>query len=635
MQKNIGEISDTYLERLAVFWPQMAIAAAAVLLVCLIWRYAGPGRNPAKPLPRFQRRLPLFLLIAALGIGLHVAWSRASIVDDAYISFRFARNLVQGQGLVFNPGEYVEGYTNFLWTVLLAALLWITGIELPVLSVICNLVCFAANLVVVYLIGKTLLPDPRPRVYVPIAVLLLAVQSTFTEFATSGLETMMAGLLINLGVLFMVRRANTANALLAGSAWILATMTRPDCSMFYALGGLIIGAGALADWYRAGRKGRDAWASLLTRPLAFAIPLIPFALCMLWKYSYYGSLLPNTYYAKSAGEVYIKQGVIFFWTFFLASHYWVVYLLWILWILFPFGKSGAARFKWFSAGAVLLYNMYVLKVGGDFMFGRFYHSLIPLLLLAMEQLVYRVLLHPERIKSRSPTWACILVAVMLAASARGVNLFEAPKRIRWGIACEGTVYEMASIDPVRIRHHSFTEGRLFGKALYDRGIRPVIATGGIGMIGYYSRLEVIDLRGLTDATIAHRPIDRRGRPGHEKFPTREYLHQRNVKIIRWRGAHPPRYRRLASLRLGRGTSNHWFVFVYDRDIMRRIRDESPEIRFTDFEKFLDVYIENLPGKKRDAVQRDLKWFRAYYFDHNHDPERLRPLEAYIEGDDSG
>ncbi|MFQ5945318.1 MAG: hypothetical protein ACE5NC_03625, partial [Anaerolineae bacterium] len=41
-------------------------------------------------------------------------------VDDAYISFRYARNWVEGEGLVFNPGERVEGYTNFLWTVALA-----------------------------------------------------------------------------------------------------------------------------------------------------------------------------------------------------------------------------------------------------------------------------------------------------------------------------------------------------------------------------------------------------------------------------------------------------------------------------------------------------------------------------------
>src|SRR5206468_5817414 len=48
--------------------------------------------------------------------------SLGSTQDDAFISYRYARNLAEGNGLVYNSGERVEGYTNFLWTVLLAAL---------------------------------------------------------------------------------------------------------------------------------------------------------------------------------------------------------------------------------------------------------------------------------------------------------------------------------------------------------------------------------------------------------------------------------------------------------------------------------------------------------------------------------
>ena len=42
-------------------------------------------------------------------------------IDDAYISFRYARNLIEGHGLVYNPGERVEGYTNLVWTLFIAA----------------------------------------------------------------------------------------------------------------------------------------------------------------------------------------------------------------------------------------------------------------------------------------------------------------------------------------------------------------------------------------------------------------------------------------------------------------------------------------------------------------------------------
>ena len=71
------------------------------------------------------RQILALLLVAAPWGGLlawlsHVAWF---LCDDAFISFRYARNLLEGHGLVFNPGEYVEGYSNFLWTLELA-LLW-------------------------------------------------------------------------------------------------------------------------------------------------------------------------------------------------------------------------------------------------------------------------------------------------------------------------------------------------------------------------------------------------------------------------------------------------------------------------------------------------------------------------------
>ena len=73
------------------------------------------------------------------------------LLDDAFISFRYAQNLVEGHGLVFNPGgpgEPVEGYTNFLWVLLMAAGM-VVGIEPELLSRVLGLACFAAGLLAV------------------------------------------------------------------------------------------------------------------------------------------------------------------------------------------------------------------------------------------------------------------------------------------------------------------------------------------------------------------------------------------------------------------------------------------------------------------------------------------------------
>ena len=86
-------------------------------------------RNPASPPSPVRLHgfrpvhlllfLPFLLWLAPLG---WIAAFASGLTDDAFISFRYARNLLEGQGLVFNPGERVEGYTNFLWVLELAAL---------------------------------------------------------------------------------------------------------------------------------------------------------------------------------------------------------------------------------------------------------------------------------------------------------------------------------------------------------------------------------------------------------------------------------------------------------------------------------------------------------------------------------
>ena len=64
---------------------------------------------------------PRDLQIGVFVFCLALAWQHRFLQDDAFISFRYARNLATGHGLVWNPGERVEGYTNFLWTLLMAA----------------------------------------------------------------------------------------------------------------------------------------------------------------------------------------------------------------------------------------------------------------------------------------------------------------------------------------------------------------------------------------------------------------------------------------------------------------------------------------------------------------------------------
>jgi arabinofuranosyltransferase len=598
-------------ELLASRWPVMLALAVVPVLLGL-----GAPRLAPHLGPRTARGLEWALLVAALGLGLWFALERASVVDDAFISLRYARNLVEGHGLVWNLDERVEGYTNFLWTVLVAAVMALTGADPPWIALVGSLLCFVANLVVITRLGRRLAAPHGPRVTVPIATLLLACQLVFSSYGTSGLETMASSLFVTLGASALLGATAPRGAFVAGSMLILATFTRPDHSLFYAVGGLVL----LAEEWRRLRSGG------LRVLVAYAAPALVYAAYLGWKLQYYGHVLPNTFYAKSAGETYVAQGWRYAVTFYLGSHLWLVLVPFAVWALSGRGDDARRRFRRFAGLSVLVYNAYVLKIGGDFMLGRFYVSTLPLILLGLEEGLYAWWARTGSDASwrRLAPWAA---AGLLFATARGGSLVR-PNKIEWGIADESTFYDVRWRYPLEIDHGNYRVGNLFGRTLADRGIDVTLATSGIGMAGFYSRLELIDLLGLTDETIAHAPLRKRGRPGHEKRASRGYLVRRGVDFIRKTSVislGPPEARAVAQLRGLPGRP--WFILRYDRDLMRQIAREAPEIRFVDFEVWLDRYVAALDRRSPGEVREDLGWLRRYYFDHNDDPGRQGPIEA--------
>jgi len=167
-----------------------------------------------------------------------LAWFSATawfLCDDAFISFRYARNLLEGHGLVFNPGEYVEGYTNFLWILELAAIWKGLGIPpeqaAPWLSVTCTIGVLAALGV-----WCARLPALRQRWLVAwMAFGLLCASATFAVWTSGGgLETRQFTLFIVVAVVCLsLWRNNRLGLAVASLSLALAALTRPE--------GLLIG----------------------------------------------------------------------------------------------------------------------------------------------------------------------------------------------------------------------------------------------------------------------------------------------------------------------------------------------------------------------------------------------------------
>ena len=257
-------------------------------------------RNPASPPPPVRlhgfRPVHLLLFLSFLLWLAPLGWIAAfasGLTDDAFISFRYARNLLEGQGLVFNPGERVEGYTNFLWVLELAALWGAFGLRpehaAPWLSA-----AFTAATLAAMLWWAARLPSlPHRGLVCWMALGLVCSSATFAQWTLGGgLEMRQFTFFVVLAVTFLSLGRGSRRALLAASLSLAAaSLTRPE-------GALI--AACCCGWFAVQRRvdaGRwfPDWraAACLAAPWVAAV-----ALHYLFRYGYYGEWLPNTYHAK-------------------------------------------------------------------------------------------------------------------------------------------------------------------------------------------------------------------------------------------------------------------------------------------------------------------------------------------------
>jgi hypothetical protein len=389
----------------------------------------------------------LALLVA--GTAAHAAWGyvhpdlagHARGSDDAFISFRYARHLAAGEGLVFNTGERVEGYSNLGYVLLLAPLAAASrGVGLLQAAIALNVACAAAAFVVLH------------RRIGPFALLLPAAPITWAWVA-SGMETPLV-------LLLQVLAWREVVALEAGEApprwrlpaWIvLLVLARADG---------FVGAGLVVVWL-AFRRRRAA----LPAAAALAATL---ALVVAWRLAYYGAALPNTYHAKVSGPPPER----------VAAALVQLADLTVLAGLLPHLVALAAgavlalvrRRGGFEPFFAACWLAFWLWVGGDVYGERFLLLLVPLAAAVVAGL-------PR------PAAAAALVALLqllpLAADRRFRYDPSSPHYDRW----------LALGDVLARPEH--------------RGA--VLATDAAGKMPYVSGLPTIDMLGLTDAHIARRP----------------------------------------------------------------------------------------------------------------------------------
>ena len=448
------------------------------------------------------RRASAALLAAATAAALLLAraahlWDPYLLVDDAFISFRYAANLAEGHGLVFNQGEKVEGYTNFLWTLLLAGGAAL-GLDLPLLSVALAAAAGIAAIVLLARLARIALPDNPLLAALP--PLLWAALGSQPRFVVSGMETLLfaALLLLALERLLVARRP-----VAAGAAFALAAMTRPEGGVYWLLTAawaLLRGPGA------AGERQRTA----LRLGAAFTALYLPY---FLWRWAYYGWLLPNTFYVKATGFTWSRIGRG-------AEQLLVLVEQWNAWpllvlALLTLPALRSDRFVLLGWGWIAATVAYFLWVGGDFLpfFGpRFLLPALPFLLIFAAQGLGRLT------PALAPRAAAAVRAAAAAALVAAALWLSWPERLS---RLEGLALEMESW--TRLAHW------IREKTPPDT----LVATGGAGIVPFYSRRPTVDMFGLADEHIAHLPPLTSGfrNVAHEKYDPHYVLDRRPDLLV--------------------------------------------------------------------------------------------------------
>ena len=387
--------------------------------------------------------------------------------DDAYISYRYAENLIHGDGLVYNLGERVEGYSNLLYVLLVApAFLFTGGIGVYVYSVIVNIMC---ALGAYWVFHKWICKNFSPPI-TTLACFLFAMSPLVWLWTASGMETILV-LLVQLVIWAKVERcaepdSNSKDFFILSLATVFSVLVRAD--------GFVIPIFAL---FYLLLKGKYKFFLGLSGVFLFTVMLL-----FIWRYSYYGFWLPNTYYAKVSGPLFlrIKSAFLMLLTIIKSEGLFVYFIgvayFWIIQIWKTY-KHQLSYTEFLSFDKILFIGIlsYWIYVGGDNFFERFLLILYPLGIFILFQNIGQIL----------------------------------PKNTFVGLGVILTIFQLSVfiIDPrFQYTFQKYDRWIVLGNYLASQHAGQVLAIDAAGKVPFFSGLKTIDVFGLNDSYIAHKDV---------------------------------------------------------------------------------------------------------------------------------
>lgn len=428
-------------------------------------------------------------------------------MDDAYISYRYGKNLMNGEGLVYNPGEYVEGYTNFLWTIITAPFTKVKDIDVSIFSSILGLLFSIANIYLIAVISKQF--DGKLTRYLKYLILLpplfMALDDSVAFWAIGGMEFPMYTLFI-LGIInsYFKLNAGGRHLHLLIVCLMLCTLTRPEGNMIFVI--------AIIHMFFFRKEFTDFKRKFVTILISYALFCIVY---YGYKYFFYGQLIPNTFYAKGVTDIGMN---LVLGAKYLALCIGTRLYIFIFILFIPFARAFKESKLSFLIAVSFIYILYLIAVGGDWMIAnRFFVPILPILYLLSVIGIINAIIKIKDFYGNEEKAIKIGNVIILFLSVLLFNVTLSFLEYKQLIIKDNNAnYEM--------------QWSMFGKWLKNN-VPPetVIAVGPAGKIPYYSELYTIDMWGLNNDYIA-KTESKRLQAGHKKFDF-EYVLTLNPEYV--------------------------------------------------------------------------------------------------------
>jgi hypothetical protein len=421
-----------------------------------------------------QKGVFLLILVILVGAAFYQSIFFNWTNDDAFISFRYAENLINGNGLVFNPGEKVEGFSNFLWVITLA-LFNLLGISSLVIS---KAISFFISIALILLVIKTARVFGLSKAYSALSALALVLSSSIAYYAMSGLETILYAFLLLLAVYmnkYLEKELDQKYLYALYGVLLAAALTRPEGILFMLFTSL----------YHAVQKiMKKNYFKIKTLVKVQAPFYLTYGLFIIFRYLYYSDLLPNTYFAKPQGT-FVDPGLSALYTNLTKSLLSGSYLL--IPILFYLVKKQYLKTYFYPLFFCFIQLIFMSYTGDWMAFGRFFLPALPLTLI----LFFAILDHLKYpVSSSSFKFLKYLIPAAALILFLSTNIFQARTALT-----HQEDYPYLVMNSKRLINIGNWLDQNYPEST-------IIATKRQGAIPFYSKMRSIDLLGLTEKNIA-------------------------------------------------------------------------------------------------------------------------------------